>query len=102
MITELSHVECKAPLQGIRRLVPQTLSYGWHLGAGKSLYSGGWMRVTPLPSACRFGKLKLGSLPQLSFTSMAISRYEDGAEDHSFEYNWINGIESLEKYNPKG
>ena len=33
---------------------------------------------------------------------MAILRYEDGAEDHSFEYNRINGIESLEKYKPKG
>lgn len=57
---------------------------------------------TLLPSACRFWKLKLGSLPQLSFTSTAMSRCEDDAEDHPFEYNWINGAENLEKYKPEG
>ena len=57
---------------------------------------------TPLSSACCFWKRKLGSLPQSNFTSTAMSRCEDNAEDHSLEYNWINGVENLEKYKPKG
>lgn len=31
-----------------------------------------------------------------------MSRCEDNAEDHPFEYNWINGAENLEKYKPEG
>ena len=53
-------------------------------------------------SACRFWKFKPGSLPRLSFTTTAMSRCEHSAEDHPIEYNWIKGIESLEKYKPKG
>ncbi|KAK2758834.1 hypothetical protein FQN54_003526 [Arachnomyces sp. PD_36] len=31
-----------------------------------------------------------------------MSRCKDDAEDPPFEYNWINGVEALEKYRPKG
>lgn len=65
-------------------------------------FSKNFQHSTPLSSACCFWKLKLGSLPQLNFTSTAMSRCEDNAEDHSLEYNWIDGAENLEKYNPKG
>ena len=57
---------------------------------------------TPLSSACCFWKHKLDLLPQLNFTSTAMSHCKDNTEDHSLKYNWINGIENLEKYKPKG
>lgn len=31
-----------------------------------------------------------------------MSRCEDNAEDHPIKYNWIKGVENLEKYKPKG
>jgi hypothetical protein len=29
-------------------------------------------------------------------------RCKDDAENHPFEYNWIDGAENLEKYKPQG
>lgn len=60
-----------------------------------------FQRSNALSSACGFHKIGLGF--QSSFTSMAMSRCKDDAAEHQpFKYNWINGAEAIERYEPGG
>lgn len=52
--------------------------------------------------SCHFYKLKLGSLVQSRFTSTATSSGEDDTKYRFFEYNWVDGAEKLERYEPEG
>ncbi|OJJ32751.1 hypothetical protein ASPWEDRAFT_52896 [Aspergillus wentii DTO 134E9] len=38
----------------------------------------------------------------LQYPAIRISRDEHATSDHHFQYNWIDGAESLERYNPGG
>lgn len=57
-------------------------------------------------SICHTGRLASSLLAQLSSTALhpstAMSRGEEDPGDRQFEYNWIEGVESLEKYRPGG
>lgn len=64
-----------------------------------------WSILPPgSPRGCHLRKLNLRlSQPSLtsSYSSTALSRNEDTRTRH-YEYNWIDGTESLEKYKPGG
>ncbi|RMZ42816.1 protein kinase domain protein [Aspergillus flavus] len=70
-----------------------------------SLFFPQWSILPPgSPRGCHLRKLNLRlSQPSLtsSYSSTALSRNEDTRTRH-YEYNWIDGTESLEKYKPGG